>query len=78
MMRPWVVFKCQQCISKMNQEAPSEASVRRKLSESVKEKVRTLGSYSTVCLVALGIPEICTGPRELGCVYTPKSELLGG
>lgn len=77
-MRPWVVFKRQQCISKMNQEAPNEASVRRKLSESMKEQVRTLGRYSTVCLVALGILEICTGHRKLGCVYTRKSELPGG
>lgn len=72
MMRPWVVFKCQQCISKMNQEAPSEASVRRKLSESMKQQVMTLGRYSTVCMVALGTLEIHTGHRQLGCAYNPQ------
>lgn len=53
----------------MNQEAPREASVIRKLLESMKQQVMTLGRYSTVCVVALGTFEIHTGHRELGCVY---------
>lgn len=60
----------------MSQKAPSEASVRRKLSESIKEQVMTLGRYSTVHLVALGTLEIRTGLRELGCVYTPSQNCL--